>query len=422
MSTDRTGPRFIWRIAVALMGLLICTWLMWNATRVGAARILSKYGEGVGMSEPADQAIGLAPTDPEAYAARSAVFLNSGAFAKSASDLEQAIFFRPQDYGLWMQLANARDQAGDTTGALAAYGEAVSLAPHYAFPRWQLGNLLIRAGRYDEAFAELRRAAISQPSLAPQVIDLTWGIYRGDARAVEAVVEPQTSAARMALAIYFAQRGSAADAIRLFRESRAVSDPERRSLLMALLSARQFPESYQVWASNHQAIAHERRGQSAELIDGGFEGEIGLDDPGFGWQIKPDAQDVQFSLDSGGPSMGARSLLINWNGNPQRTAIISQLVLVEPRKQYQLSFDGRTRNLVTAGSPIVVVTDANEQTHKLAQSEPLPQNTNDWQKFSLRFESAETTRAIIITIERQPCTIALCPIFGQTWFDNFVLE
>lgn len=418
--SSRAGSH--WRFAFVAVGLLICSWLMWNAARVGAARLLSKYGGGANLMEPADQAVGISAGDPESYVARAAVLLNSSQAAAAASDFEKAISLRPNDYRLWMQLGDARDQAGNTAGALSAFGEAVRLAPFYAQTHWQWGNLLLRAGRYDEAFAELRAAAISQPTLAPQVIDLTWGIYNGNARAVESVVAPQTPAARMALAIYFAQRGKATDAIGLFRESRRVSEQERRALLTALLTARQFPESYEVWASNHEATISELRKHVATIIDAGFEAEIGLDDPGFGWQIKPDVQAVQFSLDSGSASAGARSLLINWNGNPPSSSIISQLVLVEPRKHYELSVDVQTRNLVTAGPPTVAVKDANTPARMLAQSTPLPQGTSDWQKLSLSFDTAETTQAVLITIERPTCTMGICPIFGQTWFDNFALQ
>lgn len=422
MNAGRSSSHFVWRFAVAVVGLLACSWLLWNATLVGATRLLAKHGAGADLIKPADQAVGISAADPESYVARANVLLNSGDAKAASADFEKAIALRPRDYQLWMQLGNARDQAGNTAGSLVAFGEAVKLAPYYAHTHWQLGNLLLRAGQYDDAFAELRRAAISQPAFLPQVIDLAWGIYNSDTRTVEAVIDPQTPAARMALAIYFAQRGKAADAIRLFRESRKVSDAERRSLLTALLAAKQFPESYEIWAGNHEAIAGERHNQVATFVDGGFESEIDLDDPGFGWQIKSDAQAVQFSLDSGEPSAGARSLLVNWNGNPQPPAIISQLVLVESGKQYLLSFDARTKNLVTAAPPVVTVMDANAQNTKLAQSPPLPQGASNWQKFTLSFETAETTRAVLITLERQACTMDICPIFGQTWLDNFVLR
>lgn len=427
MHATRVKP--IWRIAVVLIGLPVCAWLMWNATRVGASRLLSNYGAGAELAEPTNESVRFAAKDPEAYASRARVFLNAGEAATAATDFERAISLRPNDYQLWMELGNAQDQAGNAAGAVTVFAEAVRIAPHYAHTRWQYGNLLLRVGRYEQAFAELRRAGISDPMLAPQVIDLTWGIYQGDASAVEAVIQPQTSAARMALAIYFAQHGKGTDAMRLFRESRRSSDQERQSLLTALLTSKQFAAAYEVWSNNRDAGKPDNRNPVASMIDGSFEGEIGLGDSGFGWQLNAEANAgsetnvVGLSLDSAAPSHGARSLLINWSGNPPTTKdVVSQLVLVEPMKRYQLSFDGRTQNLVTASAPAISVLDANAPSEALMQSEPLPQGTTGWRKFTLSFETGATTSAILITLQRQNCPMPLCPIFGQTWFDNFVMQ
>ena len=438
MSAGRVGSHVARRLAVAVVGVLICLWLMWTAARGGAARLLSNYGAGAGVMESAHRAVSISPADPESYVGRAVALLDVNEAKAAASDYERAIALRPRDFRLWMDLGNARDQAGDAAGAIAAFKEATELAPFYAQTHWQFGNLLLRAGRYDEALAELRRASVIRPALALQVIDLTWGIYKGDAQAVESVIQPQTAAARMALAVYFAQRGKGDDAIRLFRESNPVADKDRRSLLAALLTSKRFLQAYDVWASFHdpgREQAKDRRPQAEApgakpplpgLVDGSFESEIRLDDPGFGWQINPNAQAVEFSLDSGDPEAGARSLLVKWNGDsPPAREVISQIVLVEPQKRYQLNFAARTRNLVTAGLPIVTVADPTAQGFpgsKLAQSSPLAQDMIGWQKFSLTFETNGTTHAVRIAIERQHCSMAICPIFGQAWFDGFTMS
>lgn len=426
---DQSGFHLARRVVVALIGVCLCLWLMLGAARVGASRLLSNYSAGTGAIEPADKAINLSPADPENYVGRAVGLLSTNQAKAASTDYERAVSLRPQDYRLWMELGNVRDQTGDTPGAVAAFKQAIVLAPFYAQTHWQLGNLLLRAGRYDEALSELRQAAIRRPLFAPQVIDLTWGIYQGDARAVEAVIQPQTSAAQVALAVYFAQRGKGGDALRLFREARSVSEGERRSLLTALLSSKQFQQAHEVWAASHPSMSKPTNssGELQRLVDGSFESEIGLDDPGFGWQIiqneGPNAQLVQLSLDSAEPSAGARSLMIKWSGDsPPAREVISQIILVEPLKHYQLSFESRSNNLVTAGPPVITVTDATEQGEKLGQSAALAQGTNGWQKFSVTFETKETTRAIRVAVARQHCSMAICPIFGQTWFDNFILR
>ena len=148
---------------------------------------------------------------------------------RAVTEFQRAVQLRPRDYYLWMLLGVTEDQNGDQQTALAALKQSVSLAPTYAKPRWQLGNLLLRMGQTDQAFAELRRAASDNPELLPNVIDLAWGIYGGDVNAVLAVVPPQTDAARLELAIFFARHQQSSTAADQFPFSRSRAGQKGRS-------------------------------------------------------------------------------------------------------------------------------------------------------------------------------------------------
>ena len=89
--------------------------------------------------------------------------------------------------------------SGDTQGALAALDQAVRWAPHYAHTHWQRGNLLLRMGRANEAFTELRTAAAANPRYAPNLIDLAWGISRNDLKTTEALLNIKTDNDRLAV-------------------------------------------------------------------------------------------------------------------------------------------------------------------------------------------------------------------------------
>jgi len=86
----------------------------------------------------------------------------------------------PYDYRFWMSLGTAHEQSGDPVKAELALKQAVALAPSYAYPHWFLGNLYLRNARYNEAFAELRRAAEADPDLLSQLFNLSWEIYNAD--------------------------------------------------------------------------------------------------------------------------------------------------------------------------------------------------------------------------------------------------
>ena len=64
----------------------------------------------------------------------------------------------------------------------------MKLAPSYAYPRWYLGNLLLRTERYDEGFAELRRASEANDQFATQLFNLAWQLNKDDFNALQSAV------------------------------------------------------------------------------------------------------------------------------------------------------------------------------------------------------------------------------------------
>src|SRR5205807_2254314 len=121
------------------------------------------------------------------------------------------------DYVLWLCLARASELNGDGAAAAAAARKAVPLAPFYAQPHWQLGNILVRAGQRDEAFKELSLAGASNPALLPSIIDLAWQMSNGDSQSVVRTINPQTPESSRVLAEYLRKRGAVAAAIAMFR-------------------------------------------------------------------------------------------------------------------------------------------------------------------------------------------------------------
>jgi Flp pilus assembly protein TadD len=423
-----TAGRRALRSCVAVVALAACLWGMWGAGRAGLSRFLSRSLAEENQSASAERAVRLGPSDPEAHAARASVLLNAGDLAGAIRDYERAVELRPRDYLLWTSLAVARGYNGDAEGALAAHREAVRLAPYYAHPYWYMGAYLLELGRQDEAFAALSRAVESRPSLLTDVMSLAWDSYGGDARAVRQAVRPQTNAARLSLAKFFVAQGSAGEAIELFREAAAgLSAEERKGLLNELLNARQFAEAYEVWSAGRETPEGESAGENvggrARFTDGGFEARISSNDPGFGWQPARNAPGVRISLDAKGARTGARSLHLEFSGDPGDVELISQLLLVEPRTRYRLIFEARTEEVITGGQPLITVADASRaEAHRLAQSVPLPQGASAWQSYALEFATADETRAVRIAVRRQTCQGPRCPIFGHVWLDGFSLH
>ena len=167
----------------------------------------------------ADYAAALAPRDPQAIWIAAQARRN-GFFAEESqnavSEQERALRLSSNDYRFWLDLARTREQAGEREAAEAALRQAVELAPNYAFPRWLLGNFLLRTGRRDQAFAEFRRVAEIHSTLRQQVFYLAWENLGENTAQIETAVgdAPQI---RAALAPFYAAKGKPQDAIRVWQ-------------------------------------------------------------------------------------------------------------------------------------------------------------------------------------------------------------
>lgn len=405
---------------LGLLVILVCLWGILGSARAGASRLFSNGSKKMRSLALSDRAVHLSILDPEAHFTRGWVLTNKGQSTEAIKEFEQASALRPRDFYLWRQLGEERERSGDTQGAVAAYTESTRLAPFYATPRWYLGNSYLRAGKLTDGFAELRRAYDSDPTLLPAVIDLAWRAYDRDTKAVRDAIKPEDSMSRLVLESFFIEQGKATEAVEVFLSVGKPPEWERRELLLRLLAAKNFREGFQVWARGRGA--HLESLITATMIDGGFEGRIALDEPGFGWQFAPNRSNIDALLDNTGAHAGSQSLRVEYRGDSEpSTVVVSELVVIEPKTHYKLRFAARSQDLVTGGPPVVAAIDANDES-LLAESAPLLRGTNGWQDYVLEFVSKEKTQAVLIQLKRQSCEVGQCPAFGFVWLDSFFLE
>lgn len=410
------------RYAITLAVLFGCVCGALSSARAGLSRLFSEYGLATGSLAASERAVGFNQRDPEAHYARALRLGSLGRNEEAVRELEQAVALRSQDYFLWQELAHAREENGDQNGAIAALKRAIALAPAYAQPHWQMGNLLLRTGQSDEGFVELRSAADSDLSLYPGMIDLAWSLNDGDAPSMLMLSRPRSYDERVSLASFLVSRDRVEDAMELLRPTITnLSAEDRTSLTAALLAAGKFSEAFEIWAAGVSALGTTEAKQE-KIFDGGFEQTINANEQGFGWKPTQAAGTVHILLDADSPQSGQRSLRLDYSGGfDPDTAVISQLVIVAAHTRYRLSFSARAENLKSAALPSVAVKDADGNRQIKVQASPLDDTTRSWQEFVIEFETAEAT-AITINIQRQPCSSSPCPIFGRAWFDSFSLQ
>lgn len=377
--------------------------------------------------ETAQGAVSLAPQDPLPYWRLGSLIekeLPPDQIAQSVAAYEKAVSLAPNDYRFWMSLGQALEQAGEPEKAEKALREAVRLAPAYAYPRWHLGNLLIRLARYDEAFPELRQASQADGELQSQLFNLAWQVNKDDFEALKKSIG-ETPDAQAQFSRYLLDRRRFDEGLRLWntlsetqkRGRRYAADP----MIATLLANKRFHQAVEIW--NEVAPGAPYRASLDHLVDRGFEDNVAHGpDAVFGWQVQSLSQ-VQIGIDATQGHQGQRSMRLFFQVRSNLEGInVSQLVPLQPNKDYDFECYVKTDRLESASTPYVGIVDATDDAI-LVNSAPAPNGSNDWQRVSLSFKTGAKTEAVRIKIQRSTCSEnAVCPIFGTVWYDDFDLK
>ena len=413
-SGDWANP--VARLAISAAALVLLFLLIWHAGRSGLGSLYATNAARNYQLASANVAVRLSPGNADAHYVRAAI-LEASDLRAAVAEYDEAVKIRPDDFALWLSLARARELAGDTEGAVSAAKQAIPLAPFYAQPHYQLGNILLRASRIHEGFHELRLAGVSNPTLMPGVIALAGQLSSGNVQFVQQAIAPSTPDAYRMLGQYFRQRQQVDAAIAMFTAAGAASETDRQSYVAELLAANRFSEAARLWS-----VGHSNGVAPGVMVDPGFEKESDLNEPGFSWRLGESREGFQLSLDTANPKEGRTSLKIEFKGasNPA-SPIVSQLVLVDRRARYQLRFAIRAEGIISGGLPQLVVIDANAK-NVLGQSEELAKATDGWRDYNVEFTALELTDAVQILVQRKSCATSPCPIFGRLWLDDFSLH
>jgi hypothetical protein len=341
-------------------------------------------------------------------------------------EYEKAVSLSPNDYRFWMALGTASEQAGDQVKAEQALKRAVELAPAYAYPHWYLGNLLLRSGRYGEAFAELRVASEADADLQPQQFNLIWEVYNSDVESLRKAVG-DNAANRAKFGSYLLGRQKFDDGLRMWD---TLNESEKRSnrdtgeaMVNSLLSGYRYHDAARVW--NDITTNDRFRAEIGRMFDGGFEDASSYGpEVVFGWQVKAQPQ-LQIGVDENKRHGGTTSLRLVFHVRSNIENIsISQLVPIETKSEYEFEFYVATDKVETGSPPLVQVIDPT--TSGVLVSSPAASNgSSDWTRVSLTFKTGDKTEAVMIRIVRPSCgtqEAPVCPIFGSVWYDDFSLK
>ncbi len=412
---------------LVLVGVIIFALLFgWFAIRwqLGSMMARLTMPDNSNASQSADIAADLAPADPVAKWLTASIKLNDSSpdhIDSAIKQFEETVRLSPQDYRWRIELGRAYEQTEKTEQAEIEFKRALELAPTYAFPRWHLGNFYLRQNRIDDAFAELRKAAESNRTYREQVFSLAWDYFDKDPAKVEQLTSDNVDS-RANLALFFAARGRAADALRVWNSlsetDKAANPDTAKSIALGLFTQRHFPQALEF--ARQLGIDADARPEA--VTNGGFERLINSqDDSRFGWQINRTDSKIDVSTDGSVKREGARSLKVSFrNYIKSDLYAIFQTVAVEPSKNYRLSFWVRTEGLKSSGGPLLEIVNANDD-KPITTSKQFQTGTNDWEQYSADIKTPENCSGITIRTARAFCGDQ-CPITGVFWYDDFEIS
>ena len=426
ISIDLHAPK---RRALLLLPLILALAGAWFALRWYTGNTVAEYGPGLEESgiEVARSAVRLAPGDPLTHwrlAQLEQKDFDTNQMDAARVHYGEALSLSPNDYRLWTDYGRVLEATGNVTQAETALRHAVELAPAYAYPHWYLGNLLLRAGKTEEAFAEMRKAAESATPLRSQVFNLALQVFGNDYEAVKNAIGTSTEL-RAQLASYLIANHKLDEAFGLWNSLNAEEKKEQHiigdEVLKALAGAKKFHAALEV--ARELTPDDSAKPALNQFLNGGFEKAASPSGAGvFGWQITSIPQ-AQATIDQAQYHSGNRSLRFFFKSTSTLTLnTLAQLVVVEPQTHYRFECYVRTEDLRSAGTPTFEIVDGMDDA-VLGASAPVSPETANWQQLTIDFHTKPNTEAVRLRINRASCgQDPVCPIFGTVWYDDFNLQ
>jgi len=339
--------------------------------------------------------------------------------ARAEQHARRAIALSPHNYRPHLLLAAILENKEEFGPAQQSVHAALQLAPGNLQAHWQLGGLLMQSGKLVESLPEYRTVASGDPEYFPLARDIVWEQSQHDAEAVIAIT-PGNVKARVATAHFLLEKSRPVESAAVFRQAAApelLAERESAGYLSGLIAAGEIDTARELWL-----WLFERGGKTAEsfrrrIENGGFESDILLDWTQFDWSLNTN-KFAQISIDPGIAHGGERSLRLDFLGR-ETTRLdqeITQLMIVEPRVRYRVTYFVRTDGLRAPQGPRVVISPR-ASAEWIAASEPAPAGTNDWQQQTLEFIAPGP--AVVLAIKQKPGFSYEDPTYGSVWYDDF---
>ena len=336
---------------------------------------------------------------------------------------QRAIQLNPRSPYYKLDLAGALEMAGNNGEADSYFRAAQAAYPISAEVSWRYGNFLLRQGRLPEAYTEIHRAVMVEPSLLPPAISQVWHSDPDVHLLLDQVLPDTAEAYSQALAFLTDAQESTA-ALEVWHRLIA-KDPHPAwkwvfMLTDLLVAQEKFEEAGTVWrrvAAKDAGSTSPYAGNSL-IYDGGFENDIS--GGGFGWQQR-DAMGADFDFDMDVKHSGSRSARLTFDGTENLSYQgLFQSVLVSPSTRYRFQGFIRTDQISTESGMHFEIVDPKDKPH-LDILTPNETGTLPWTMEQADFTTGPNTRLILVRLVRNPSGRLDNKLRGTVWIDDVTL-
>ncbi|MGA3128994.1 MAG: carbohydrate binding domain-containing protein [Candidatus Korobacteraceae bacterium] len=317
----------------------------------------------------------------------------------------------------WLHLALAYYRTGAEPEQQDAILKAVSVDPTTPDVAWEAANFFLVQGKVPEALRQFSVVIGGDPSMVTPALDLCWRALR-DVNPIEAMLPPDPEVYLQFIKLLIAKNEwGAAQHVwsALLQLNRQFDYRHALFYVDALLQHQDVAGADEAWKqlASRSSVLSRYNSPDNLIVNADFAEEIlngGLD-----WRYSAQPG-TAVSVDTTQFHTGNQSVLISYSDAGGNSGL-SQYVPVKPDTRYTVAAWVKSEELRSANGPVISVSDAYNNTRYALTPETL--GTTPWHVVENSFQTAPTTRLVIVRIVRDPANTR---ILGQLWINDISLR
>jgi tetratricopeptide (TPR) repeat protein len=410
------------RWCVVAVSLAVAALLIFQASELWLAshRLDSKQ---IGQVE---RGVALVPGDGAAWdqlgRMRQWDFLNSD-LPGAIDDFWKAVGYDPRSAHFWMDLAAAYEESGDDSRAREAYLRAKAVYPASAEVAFHYGNFLLREQEYPGAYAELRRAVATDPTLLPLAISRTWRSSEDVDELLNNVL-PANQQAYLEALDFFASIHEVEPGLavwqRLVALGKGLPIARINSFFEELIREDRADDARRVWREALAAagLPVDEPTNGNLVFNGNF--SHGFLEEGLDWRWT-ELTDAEMDFDPEPGPNGSRAVRVDFNGGTNLALDEpKQYVPVEPGRSYHFHAYMRTEGITTESGMRFSLADPNHGGAVNLQTVDFT-GSRAWTAVESDFTAGPDTHFVLVQLFRSPSRLFENKLEGTVWIADVSL-